>query len=75
MRIESSRMTTEQVAAYLSVSVETIRSWRAKKIGPDFYKFEGNIRYDLEDVKAYVESCKKWVSNPKNNDKKTKFYL
>jgi hypothetical protein len=43
------------VAAALSVSVQTIRRWRMSGRGPKFVKVNGyNVRYKPEDVTAYL---------------------
>jgi Helix-turn-helix domain len=41
------------VADMLDVSVHTVRSWRKRHLGPPYFKFEGVIRYRLDDVVAY----------------------
>ena len=45
----------EALAAYLGVSVRCIRSWVAKREIP-YYKFVGNIRFDLEEIASWIQA-------------------
>ena len=47
-----------EVAAMLSLAPETLRAWRVRGKGPPFAKLGEAIRYDEEDVKAWVEARK-----------------
>lgn len=38
----------------LGVSVATLKSWRHKKVGPNFYKIGGLVRYTDEDIKKWI---------------------
>ena len=44
----------KEAAAYLSVSLSTIRRWRRKRIGPDFYQFGGVVRYSKAALDAFI---------------------
>lgn len=44
----------EEVAKILGVKKNTIRAWRAKKIGPPFIKILKTIRYRREDVEDFL---------------------
>lgn len=47
-------------AAYLGVSINTMRQWRTKGNGPRYYKLGGwMIRYDVVDLDAYTDEHKK----------------
>ena len=46
-----------EVAELLSVSRKTLQAWRWRRTGPSFLKLGGAIRYRLEDIQAYMESC------------------
>jgi hypothetical protein len=51
-------LTTRQVAAILNVSIETVRKWRRRGIGPMFLKLDsGAVRYRLEEVQKYLSDC------------------
>jgi Helix-turn-helix domain len=44
-----------QAAAYLSVSIRTLESWRAAGKGPAFKKNKnGTIRYHIDDLDAFL---------------------
>jgi excisionase family DNA binding protein len=43
-------------AAYLGVSVETLRTWRQKKRGPRYRKLGRCVRYSLADLEAFIEA-------------------
>jgi DNA-binding transcriptional MerR regulator len=47
-------LTSRDVAAFFQVSVRTVESWRTKGGGPKFFRVEGQVRYRLEDLEAYV---------------------
>ena len=44
----------KEAAAYLSVSLSTIRRWRRRKTGPALFKFGGVLRYRREDLEAFI---------------------
>ena len=46
-----------ETSKLLSVSKKTLQSWRWRRTGPSFLKLGGAIRYRLEDIQAYMESC------------------
>lgn len=50
--------TTSEVAAYLNVRPHTLANWAAQKKGPPFIKVEGARRYDMTDVRAWLEERK-----------------
>ena len=44
----------KEAAAYLSVSLSTIRRWRRTNAGPAFFRFGGVLRYDREALEAFI---------------------
>jgi len=44
----------KEAAAYLSVSLSTIRRWRRTKTGPALFRFGGVLRYRCEDLDAFI---------------------
>lgn len=49
-------LTTQQAAHYLNLSLATLKSWRAKKIGPAFVKRGARlIGYRLIDLDAFLD--------------------
>ena len=55
----SSYLTTEEVASLLSVSVSTVKRWRAEGKGPRVTRFERSIRYLRSDVLIYMRDSRK----------------
>jgi len=53
-QITSAYLSEKQAAAFLSVSLSTIRRWRRANIGPAFFRFGGVLRYSVEHLKAFV---------------------
>ena len=44
-----------QLAHRWRLSLSTIERWRAEGIGPVFLKLRGQVRYRLEDIRAFEE--------------------
>jgi excisionase family DNA binding protein len=44
----------KEAAAYLGVSLSTIRRWRRKGIGPRFFRLERILRYSLEALERFT---------------------
>jgi hypothetical protein len=44
----------KEAAAYLSVSLSTIRRWRRTKIGPALFRFGGVLRYGREGLDVFI---------------------
>jgi hypothetical protein len=38
-------LTTDEVANLLRVKSNTVKKWRSRGIGPNYYKFGGAVRY------------------------------
>lgn len=49
-----SMLTTAQAADRLGVQPVTLRRWRYTGTGPAYVKVGGRIRYDSEDITAYL---------------------
>jgi excisionase family DNA binding protein len=49
-------MTTEEVAAYVRLSAETLRYFRQRDEGPRFAKLGRRVFYRRQDVDAWIES-------------------
>jgi len=45
-----------QAAAWLQVSLSTVRRWRKNGTGPRFFRFGALIRYRLEDLQKFVDT-------------------
>jgi len=55
---EDPLLTTRQAAVILKVSVESLKKWRQRGIGPAFVKYDsGAVRYQLSVVLQFVNHC------------------
>jgi predicted DNA-binding transcriptional regulator AlpA len=50
-------MNEHEVAAFLKMSVASVRRWRLFHTGPKFVKIGSAVRYRREDVESWVDSC------------------
>lgn len=48
-------LTTKQLAAYLNKPVETIRTWRTRKVGPPGFRLGRDIVYRKTAVDAWLD--------------------
>ncbi|MGW1973740.1 helix-turn-helix domain-containing protein [Streptomyces tubercidicus] len=49
-------LTPVDLADLLGVPLETVYQWRRKRIGPRGFRVGRHLRYDPEDVRAWVAS-------------------
>jgi hypothetical protein len=49
--------TPQGLAKELSVAVATLSDWRVRRIGPDFIKIGGLVRYKRSDVERWLDGC------------------
>jgi excisionase family DNA binding protein len=54
MGYSPSFLSEKEAAAYLSISLSTIRRWRRKKIGPATFRFGGVLRYGREALDVFI---------------------
>ncbi len=47
-------LSASELAAYLAVATHSLYEWRAKGIGPDYLRIQGQIRYSQEAVARWV---------------------
>ncbi len=57
-------LTAEEVAAMTGLCIETLAQWRSQKRGIPYLKLGRAVRYDPEDVQAYLQGCRVSVSDP-----------
>lgn len=50
-------LTEHEVAAYLKISVASVRRWRSFRTGPKFVKIGSSVRYKRNDMEAWLNSC------------------
>ena len=49
-------LTKEEAAAILAVSPRTVDRWRAKTMGPAYYRFgRPTVRYSVDDLRKWAE--------------------
>jgi len=47
-----------EAAELLGIHPTTLNQWRARRIGPNYYRHEnGSIRYRLSDIDGYLTRC------------------
>jgi excisionase family DNA binding protein len=51
----SELLTIKEAGAYLKVSVETLRKWRAQGRGPKAVKLGRHLRYRPEDIDQWIK--------------------
>jgi len=49
-------LTTAQAAEYIGRPVRTLDQWRYLGQGPAFLKLVGAVRYDLDDIHAWLDA-------------------
>ena len=57
---EQTFLTTDELAEHLRMKTDTVRKWRQRQSGPRFYRVEGKVLYDVDDVNA-------WLSQQREN--------
>jgi predicted DNA-binding transcriptional regulator AlpA len=50
-------MNEHEVAAFLKISVASVRRWRLFRTGPKFLKIGSAVRYKRRDLEAWLDSC------------------
>jgi hypothetical protein len=48
-------LTTRQAAIYLSLEPQTLEVWRGRGRGPSFVKIGSLVRYERQELQAFVE--------------------
>lgn len=49
-------LTTDEAATYLGVSGASLNRWRSSGTGPPYYKVGALIRYETEELRAWLKS-------------------
>ena len=57
--------TDKQVAAFLNVSLATVRRWRLTGFGPPFYRIGASIRYSSA-------GCERWLDSQSSGGERAK---
>jgi DNA-binding transcriptional MerR regulator len=45
-----------EASALLGVAIQTLRNWRHQRKGPAYLKLGRSIRYQIEDIKSFMEA-------------------
>tara|TARA_Y100001970_G_scaffold98563_1_gene123892 strand:+ start:39734 stop:39931 length:198 start_codon:yes stop_codon:yes gene_type:complete len=56
----------KEAASILLCSERTLESWRREKKGPNYFKLEGKILYEMNDLENFIEASK--ISFHNNRD-------
>ncbi len=59
-----SLLSAEQVAELTGLALDTLAQWRSQRRGIPYLKVGRAVRYDLNDVQAYLRGCRVSVSDP-----------
>ena len=59
--VKPSYMTTREAAAFLGFTAGTLRVWRSKGKGPNYYKVGSTVRYEMDDLEAWKNENVKHV--------------
>lgn len=54
---ETDLLNEHEVAAYVNLSVASVRRWRVLRTGPKFVKIGSAVRYKRGDVETWLNSC------------------
>ncbi len=57
-------LTPEEVAEITGLSIDTLAQWRSQRRGIPYLKIGRAVRYDKNEVHAYLERCRVSVSDP-----------
>ena len=57
-------ISAEQVAELTGLALDTLAQWRSQRRGIPYLKIGRAVRYDLNDVQAYLRGCRVSVSVP-----------
>ena len=62
--MQDTYLTTKEAAEYLRIQPQTLRKWRLRDKGPDFYKpSPGIVRYTRKDLDRWVIEQTRVVTN------------
>ena len=55
MQVESKRVKDTVAARFMGLSVQTLRNWRSKGIGPSYIKIGKTVRYDVAELENFID--------------------
>ena len=59
MNGEKEYLTEKELSALINVASSTLRTWRAKKKGPEYGKLNYCVRYPRKNIDAWLQICTK----------------
>ena len=62
MGLLSDKLTTQELAAELKRTPETILRWRRLRTGPPYLRVQGRVLYDRADVEAWLTRQREGVA-------------
>lgn len=54
--LSSDKLTTNELAAELKRSPQTITRWRRLRVGPPYLRLQGRVLYDRKQVEAWINA-------------------
>ena len=67
MKISRNFITEKEAATYLGMSLQWMRKSRANAFGPKSQKFGGAIRYNVDELKRWVEQTTQSFTGANDN--------
>ena len=58
IRSANQLLTTEEASRVLGVCPKTLVRWRCEGVGPDYFKMNRLVRYDLGELERYKQSTR-----------------
>jgi hypothetical protein len=68
--LASPLLTAGQAARFLALAPQTLANWRVSGHGPAFLKLGGAVRYDLADLRAFLDQQRHGQAAPANGNGK-----
>ena len=67
MHTDKKFIDTKELAMRWGRSPRTLENWRGKKVGPTYYKIEGKILYDIQDVENFEHGSRVLNNEPRDS--------
>ncbi len=59
-------LTTREAAAVLTITVSTLNAWRCRGGGPPWLKIGQCVRYDLQELKIWIDAQRQLPDRPQH---------
>ena len=60
------RIEAQEAAAVLTITVSTLNAWRCRGGGPPWLKIGQCVRYDLEELKIWIDAQRQLPDRPQH---------